>query len=226
VRSYEFDGVFEAVLAARRDHEDYNIVLTGHSSAGGVATLCGLHLTKQYDVNEDVLRVVGFGSPPCVSPSLVQASLPFTTTIVNGDDLVARLSASSVRSLVVNAFAPTPTDLHNYVPSLSYYSGVFGNHFSRHCDGEEDDGDGDIHALHTKDSIYKPLPLYLPGCVYHITAASTTDPEGEGLLVRSNASREDFRNIRISRDMISHHYASSYEDVLDKIIDSTRCTVD
>lgn len=92
----------------------YKVRITGHSLGGGVATLLGA-LIVQHRGNDfvamqnskvaknaatDVVRVFGFGTPACVDASLSDDVKSFVTTVVLHDDVVPRLTPTSIRGLL------------------------------------------------------------------------------------------------------------------------------
>ena len=75
------------------------VSLIGHSLGAGAASIAGMELrdTTNYDV-----QVVGFGCPALVSQELAESSSSFITTIVNGADVVPRMSGASVTNLLLD----------------------------------------------------------------------------------------------------------------------------
>ena len=102
----------------------YRIRITGHSLGGGVATLLGAlvlrHLErstnigdtdgspmsstmqgeKQFAISSDLLRVYGYGTPSCVDARLSDYAKTFVTTVVLHDDVIPRLTPTSIRGLL------------------------------------------------------------------------------------------------------------------------------
>jgi len=84
----------------------YRIRITGHSLGGGVATLLGSlvlrHMVQEtsFDISTHALRVYGFGTPACVDGTLSDFVKPFVTTVVLHDDVVPRLTPTSIRGLL------------------------------------------------------------------------------------------------------------------------------
>jgi hypothetical protein len=98
------------VYLARRG---YKIRIVGHSLGGGVATLLGIllshHLEKQQVVGTGptcspddgrLLRVYGYGTPACVDGRLADYTRAYVTNVVLHDDVVPRLTPTSIRSLL------------------------------------------------------------------------------------------------------------------------------
>ena len=99
----------------------YRIRITGHSLGGGVATLLGAlvrrHLDKvakfgdsnafatdssdrAFAARSDLLRVYGYGTPSCVDARLSDFAKAFVTTVVLHDDVIPRLTPTSIRGLL------------------------------------------------------------------------------------------------------------------------------
>jgi hypothetical protein len=120
-------GMARAAVNLYREHIDvlvllvqngYRIRITGHSLGGGVATLLGAlvlrHLeqtVKQEDPDisgsehvlgerSDLLRVYGYGSPSCIDAELSDYVKSFVTTVVLHDDVIPRLTPTSIRGLL------------------------------------------------------------------------------------------------------------------------------
>jgi hypothetical protein len=113
-------GMSRAAVNLFREHIDvlsvlasksYRIRIVGHSLGAGVATLLGTlvkrHLESNIVINsessmlrEDRLRVYGFASPSCVDATLSDYMQSFVTTVVLHDDVVPRLTPTSIRGLV------------------------------------------------------------------------------------------------------------------------------
>lgn len=96
------------ILLARNG---YKIRIVGHSLGGGVAALLGVLMLKHINKNypdffksvahkEDFLRVYGYGTPSCVDASLADSMRQFVTNVVLHDDVVPRLTPTSIRSLL------------------------------------------------------------------------------------------------------------------------------
>ena len=102
----------------------YRIRVTGHSLGGGVATLLGTLVLRQLDKEanffdskeltkarrplddkafvrrKDLLRVYGYGTPSCVDACLSDYAKSFVTTVVLHDDVIPRLTPTSIRGLL------------------------------------------------------------------------------------------------------------------------------
>jgi hypothetical protein len=88
-------------LIAQRKYASYSLLLVGHSlGAGVVAILAAMWLSSPLLAAERArVRVVGFGTPACVSRAIAAALVPHMTTWVIGTDMVPRFSLASARRL-------------------------------------------------------------------------------------------------------------------------------
>lgn len=118
-------GMAKAAVNLFREHIDvlaalasksYKIRIVGHSLGAGVATLLGTLVKRHLETNpsigsqssrqrsfvdnHDLLRVYGFASPSCVDAKLSDYLKSFVTTVVLHDDVVPRLTPTSIRGLV------------------------------------------------------------------------------------------------------------------------------
>jgi len=90
----QLQETIEAELAKR---PDFKLLLTGHSLGAGVATLLCLLWRREY---KDRVQCIAFGPPPTLDVAAAQAAeKEGVTSIVLGEDLVPRLSLSSVTDL-------------------------------------------------------------------------------------------------------------------------------
>jgi len=88
----------------------YKIRIVGHSLGGGVASLLGLLVLRHFEkqgmsssINEDgFVRVFSYGTPSCVDARLADhpLTLDLCTSVVLHDDVVPRLTPTSVRGLL------------------------------------------------------------------------------------------------------------------------------
>lgn len=86
----------------------YKIRIVGHSLGGAVAMLLGVLMLKHIEENgketfesdDDLLRVYGYGTPSCVDASLADSTRSFVTNVVLHDDVVPRLTPTSIRGLL------------------------------------------------------------------------------------------------------------------------------
>ncbi|KAJ1452198.1 hypothetical protein M885DRAFT_620160 [Pelagophyceae sp. CCMP2097] len=101
----------------------YDIVITGHSLGGGVAALCTVllrdHLDRQgYAAAK--LKCYGFATPACVDRALaVRCTVGgLVTSVVLHDDVVPRLTARSLRSLMAELLRQRETCMQHWRDDL------------------------------------------------------------------------------------------------------------
>ncbi len=87
----------EPVLRGLVD-DGYEVVLTGHSLGGAVSALLGFLLRQR--IPGLCLRCVTFGSPSCMDEELAGQCAEWTTSVVLHDDVIPRITHTSVRDLV------------------------------------------------------------------------------------------------------------------------------
>ncbi|KAK4532670.1 hypothetical protein CCYA_CCYA13G3527 [Cyanidiococcus yangmingshanensis] len=110
-----YEEVHETLRQALATHPQYDLVFTGHSLGGGVASILAMKLLWERETSLGLfegrqpprLRAYAFGTPACISSELVQqvqdspADLrDALVTVVLGDDLVPRASAASIDRVV------------------------------------------------------------------------------------------------------------------------------
>ena len=111
-------GMARAAVNLYREHIDalvllvqkgYRIRITGHSLGGGVATLLGALVLRHIEqeqgaakgpISSDLLRVYGYGTPSCIDAELSDYVKSFVTTVVLHDDVIPRLTPTSIRGLL------------------------------------------------------------------------------------------------------------------------------
>eukprot|EP00516_Mucochytrium_quahogii_P000822 CAMPEP_0203763376 /NCGR_PEP_ID=MMETSP0098-20131031/16094_1 /ASSEMBLY_ACC=CAM_ASM_000208 /TAXON_ID=96639 /ORGANISM=" , Strain NY0313808BC1" /LENGTH=535 /DNA_ID=CAMNT_0050658131 /DNA_START=1211 /DNA_END=2818 /DNA_ORIENTATION=- len=95
------NDLHEPVALALRANPGYELVLCGHSLGAGVATVLSLLWARVDEFRKRNIHAYAFAAPCTLCPELAHA--PFTkrhvTSVVVGDDVVARLSLSSFRDM-------------------------------------------------------------------------------------------------------------------------------
>ncbi|XP_044491447.1 uncharacterized protein LOC123215431 [Mangifera indica] len=85
------------------NHEGYQLRLVGHSLGGATASLLAIMLRKksfkELGFSPDIVSAVGYATPPCVSRELAESCSDFVTTVVMQDDIIPRLSITSLSRL-------------------------------------------------------------------------------------------------------------------------------
>lgn len=80
----------------------YKVVLTGHSLGAGTACLMALLLQSRcpFLKSTDRLHVYTYGCPPILDAESAKACGPFTTSVVNGSDMITRSSMANLRAFL------------------------------------------------------------------------------------------------------------------------------
>ena len=86
----------------------YRIRFVGHSLGGSVAALLGtlvkrhmeIHLSEDILACQDLLHVYSYGSPACVDANLSDSTKCYATNCVLHDDVIPRLTPTSIRALL------------------------------------------------------------------------------------------------------------------------------
>ena len=99
------ENIDSILLLAR---QGYRIRLTGHSLGGSVAALLGalikrhfeFHLPQSMSEDSETLRVYSYGSPACVDAKLSDYAQSYVTNCVLHDDVIPRLTPTSIRALL------------------------------------------------------------------------------------------------------------------------------
>mmetsp|Transcript_30811 Transcript_30811/g.45565 ORF Transcript_30811/g.45565 Transcript_30811/m.45565 type:complete len:553 (+) Transcript_30811:3-1661(+) len=80
----------------------YKIVLTGHSLGAGTACLMAIILQSRFPFlkSTDRLHVFTYGCPPVLDAESAKACAPFTTSVVNGSDIITRSSMANLRTFL------------------------------------------------------------------------------------------------------------------------------
>ncbi|XP_039156820.1 lipase-like isoform X3 [Eucalyptus grandis] len=85
-------GILDAVIRAKDLYGDINVMVTGHSMGGAMASFCGLDLVVNHEARN--VQVLTFGQPRignAVFASYYSDRVPNTIRITNGHDIVPHL---------------------------------------------------------------------------------------------------------------------------------------
>ncbi|KAF3456146.1 hypothetical protein FNV43_RR00796 [Rhamnella rubrinervis] len=85
-------GILNAVKRAKEYYRDINIIVTGHSMGGAIASFCGLDLIANHKYKN--VQVITFGQPRIGNAAFAfqySKRVPNTTRVTNGHDIVPHL---------------------------------------------------------------------------------------------------------------------------------------
>lgn len=88
----------ELIINVSNSHEEFEIMLTGHSLGGAIATVLAIIWHSDHRIGSKV-RGISFAAAACVSKPLAEDCKAFVTSVVYADDLVSRLSLRAVENL-------------------------------------------------------------------------------------------------------------------------------
>lgn len=88
-----FANIRDVVLDAIEDLEGYDILMTGHSLGGAVGAVLALFMREDGDFTCRA-RAICLGPPPCLSQNIAEDLNDSVVTIVNGSDIVPRLTVN------------------------------------------------------------------------------------------------------------------------------------
>ena len=94
----QFKEVMDAFVKDLNIQGTIKVLIVGHSLGGGAACLAGLELEESENLD---IRVVGFGTPGCLSKELGEKA-QYITTVVSDSDAIPRTSGETVVNVVLN----------------------------------------------------------------------------------------------------------------------------
>ncbi|KAL3517676.1 hypothetical protein ACH5RR_020265 [Cinchona calisaya] len=84
-------------------HEGFRLKLIGHSLGAATASLLAIMIRKksikELGFDPQIVSAIGFATPPCVSKELAESCSDYVRTVVMQDDIIPRLSVSSLTRL-------------------------------------------------------------------------------------------------------------------------------
>ena len=150
-------------------HDDYRLVLAGHSLGAGAAALLGVLLRSRIPTLDN-LNVYAFASPPIFDHDVALAVSPYVTSVVNNSDIVPRWGLANLTvfleflrvisdKLEENGLRPTgPRSTAAFLHKLSM--GTKGDLLMTADEVKEA-----MEAAHEKVELRHPDHLYVPGKV-------------------------------------------------------------
>lgn len=85
-----FAKIRAPILAAVKEHDGFELLVTGHSMGGAITALLALIMNDDPDFPR--ATAICIAPPPCMTHELAEATESNTITLVNGPDIVPRIS--------------------------------------------------------------------------------------------------------------------------------------
>lgn len=149
---------------SQEEYEGYAVITTGHSLGAGTASVLALMLRDEIKLGaeeEPPIFCVAFAPPPCLTYEVADAANKCTLTVVNGPDVVPRLSVAMLVPLFATA---------RYVADLPRHKkSLVGLGFKGVAVDWDELYNLTIERMGHLDRIHDGRRLFLPGRVLHIT---------------------------------------------------------
>jgi len=189
------------------------VVTTGHSLGAATAASCAIELRRQgYSSSA---ASVGFGTPAAFAPSLAQWSSGFVTSIINGDDIVPRITEASLLRLHLRSLRVDVGDvlLCGLEDTLAQWS------LPASCDSAHVERAERFKASVVEFAHDRLLPTrtaaHAAAIAKRLEATREFVVPGEVLLINKQGnvglgSCDDVKDIVLSRTLVSDHLTASY----------------
>lgn len=201
------DHAREAVQQATQDYPNFTVVTTGHSLGATTAAVLAL-LMRDKGGFPNAMGVV-FAPAPCLSHDLAQLTSPFVLTIINGPDVIPRLSVSLLLSLFATIrYVGKLSPIRKLLLALGWQQNVVDwekfNQFIDSCKAE-------WRELHNRNR------LFIPGRVFQLIRRGAANHKWyknsgrDGYVDVFRVPREKFLKIHTrQRGMLSAHWPVCY----------------
>ena len=105
---YRNDPIRTVICEALEQNPSYKLTVCGHSLGGGISAIVAYWWNRHgtfrkcgnAERGEEFVQCVAFAPPPVLTRDIAENSLSFTTTLVNEDDIVPRLSIQALHDLI------------------------------------------------------------------------------------------------------------------------------
>lgn len=148
---------------SQEEYHGYAVITTGHSLGAGTASVLALILRDEIKLGaeETPIFCVAFAPPPCLTYEVADAANKCTLTVVNGPDVVPRLSVAMLVPLLATA---------RYVGDLPRHKkSLVGLGLKGVAVDWDELYNLTIERMGHLDRIHDGRRLFLPGRVLHIT---------------------------------------------------------
>lgn len=192
------------ILKSFERYPNYKLIICGHSLGAGMATLLALMWNDEYSIP---MHCYAF-APPCIlSLDLALKCRPFVTTVIVNDDIIPRLSFSSIedfKRIVQYVLDENKGNMQRIfqVFSAGNVLGDLTNKLAEKFNWKIVPDLG-IHKMEITDR------LYPPGNIYHVFSKG-----GKFYNTVEQSAPSLFKDIVISSSMLMDHLPDVYEDAL------------
>lgn len=211
-----FDLIREPTLAALRANRGYELLLTGHSLGGAIASV--LSLIMRDDAQFPHALAVCIAPPPCLTWALAEETTTTAITVVNGPDIVPRLSLPVLLPFLATAryVADLPQHQRAFVALGLPSAAVQWDDLREACDRR-------VESLREK---HRGRELFIPGVVFQLfrdrDGAQKVSKRGSArskVVKIRTVLRDEFTTIRgRERGMFFGHAPSSYRNALHSLL--------
>lgn len=203
-----FGEIRDATLGALRQNPGYELLLTGHSLGGAIASVLSL-IMRDDDAFPHALAV-SIAPPPCLSWELAEETTTTALTLVNGSDIVPRLSIPVLLPYLATArYVADLSPTRRHLVGAGFASlAVQWTELSQECEKR-------VEVLRQQ---HHGKQLYIPGAVFHMlrTRASWNGPRTTQIVP---VDRSYFvRPIARERGMLTAHAPLSYRAKLNSVL--------
>jgi len=206
------------VMKTMKDYKGYELVLTGHSLGAGVAALLATMINDEYNIP---MHCYAF-APPCVlSLDLAQKSRSFISSFVLNDDMVPRLSYSSMedlKNILLHLHKQSDSNLKRLFQVCSAGNTLGKSVTNRLSSYFGPDLEPDL-SVEQKNKVIT-MRLHPPGQIFHLysqTKGLIGVTAKYDTLEQSDPSL--FFDIILSASMFSDHMPDQYEKALKDTLD-------
>jgi hypothetical protein len=191
-------SVAEPVRTALKDHPGSDLVVTGHSLGAGTAILLTVLMRTSGDPALQGATCVAYGPPPVLRGPALQGCEDYIETVVNGDDIVARLTIPSMVYLLQTA---------NHAHFLPWWKQALLTLRWDCC------VDIDKVVLTPSSAEDETRRLYIPGVVYQLTGSE----DGDGAMRLCRITPTQLFHVVSSDRMLLDHLPWSYHTRLTEV---------
>ncbi|XP_071812616.1 diacylglycerol lipase-alpha-like isoform X2 [Apostichopus japonicus] len=212
------------------DSDDYELLIVGHSLGAGAAAVLGILLKPDYPT----LQVICFAPPGgLLSLPAAEYTKEFTTSVINGKDVVARVGLSQMELLRTDLLAAIK---RSQDPKWSIILGelccccrIHPDNIAPH-DGTLEAPPGrqltcNAHPTNPSLNLTSHNLLYPPGNILHIVR---NNPKREGLDKKSvgyyviRRDQTDFQEVLISPVIVDDHMPKGMQKALNKCVEFSK----